>query len=151
MQADEDQQREHLLKEITSGREYNSRWGCQNFWIAQAQGWVALVASFGSGIAAAYAHTPRIIVAIIAAVPGALILLDRNFAFARRAQWHWLLEDKVRELEHALKYQKAEISETSKRYASLMTKMEESFPITAPVVSLEPTPKDQPKPPSDDQ
>jgi len=150
MQADEDQQREHLLNEITTQKEHDCRWAMQTFSFAQVQGWVAVVASFGSAIAAT-AHAPRIIVAIIAAVPGAVILLDRNFAFARRAQWHWLLEDKVRELEHALKYQKAEISETSKRYASLMTKMEESFPITAPVVSLEPTPKDQPKPPSDDQ
>src|SRR5260370_2809366 len=115
VQPDENQQRESLLKEIISRKNLDLRWGDENFAIAQVRGWITIIASFGSAIAAA-AKGPSIAVAITAAIPGTVILIDRNFAFVRRAKWHWLSYHKLLGLEHELKYQGAQVSDISKRY-----------------------------------
>jgi hypothetical protein len=147
MPADGDKLRESLLKEMTQLKNRDERWGGRNFIIAQIQGWITIVASFGSAIAAA-AKAPSIAVAIIAAVPGTVILIDRNFGFMRRAQWHWLEAAKLLQLEHALNYQGAKVDEISKRYTSLRADMEEKFPITGPDLSPKRTTDDESKPQS---
>jgi hypothetical protein len=138
---DENQQRESLLNEINSRKALNLRWGDQNFVTSQVQGWITILASFGSAIAAA-AKANSVAVAIIAAIPGTVILIDRNFGFARRAQWHWESYYKLLELEHELKYNGAQVSDISKRYISLRTEMSQKFPITPPDRPVE---SDKPK------
>jgi hypothetical protein len=78
-------------------------WGDQCFITSQVLGWLVVVASFGSAIAAA-SHAPALVVAIAAAIPGTVILIDQRFDFARQAQWHWMQENEIRELEHALSF-----------------------------------------------
>jgi hypothetical protein len=116
---------------------YDRLWGERSFLMSQVQGWLVVVASFGSAIAAA-GGAPGIYVAIAAAIPGTVILIDRNFGFTRRAQWHWLQESKLRELEHALKYQGAKVADVSKKYATLRTDMEKIFPLAAPDIARRP-------------
>jgi hypothetical protein len=128
-ESDESQKREELLREITTRIKQNHFWGAAGYNVSQLQGWLTVVASFGSAIAAA-AKAPSIIVAIAAAIPGTVILMDRNFGFARRAQWHWSSANKLLELVHALKYQGGKVCEISKKYTALRQEMEEKFPIT---------------------
>jgi hypothetical protein len=142
-ESDESQEREQLLNEIVTRMKRDRFFGRVTFNAAQLQGWLTVVASFGSAIAAA-AGARGLVVAVAAAIPGTVILIDRNFGFARRAQWHWSSQGKLRELEHALKFQGAKVADISKKYTALRIEMDEKFPFTP--TNLPHPQKDEPNP-----
>jgi hypothetical protein len=118
-----------LLDEMSLRRTSDRLWGDQCFITSQVLGWLVVVASFGSAIAAA-SHAPALVVAIAAAIPGTVILIDQRFDFARQAQWHWMQENEIRELEHALSFQGAKVADISRKYTALLKEMERKFTIS---------------------
>jgi hypothetical protein len=126
-QSDENQKRASLLNQIVLRKKEDLRLGNRNYVVAQIQGWLTVVASFGSAIAAA-AKAPSIAVAIIAAIPGTVILIDRNFGFGRRAKWYWEEYEKLYQLELALTYEGAQVSDISKRYGEIKAEMTAKWP-----------------------
>jgi hypothetical protein len=70
-EADELQKRNELLLEMMQRRRFDKGCAELSFWVSQAVSWLAVVASFGSGIAVVAQKLPPLVTALIAAIPGA--------------------------------------------------------------------------------
>ena len=71
---------------------------------------------------------PAWIVAIVAAIPGVVIIVDRSFSFAARGRWHDLLYTNTCALARALKYEGAAENEISQKFSELLKTFEENYP-----------------------
>jgi hypothetical protein len=116
-----------LIDDLENRFHYDSTWGSRNFCIAQTFVWLGVGSSFGSSIAAAL-KAPPWIVAIAAAVPGIVIIVDRSFSFAARGRWHDLLSTNIGALARALKYEGAAEKEISQKFSELLKASEKSYP-----------------------
>lgn len=117
-----------LAQLIATRRANDAKWAQRNFMVAQTFMWLAIIASFGTAIASATAKVSPIVIAIFTAIPGTVILIDKSFSFARRAQWHYLMRAKLEQFENALRFEGASVDATSKSLSSLVIEMEQAFP-----------------------
>jgi hypothetical protein len=116
-----------LLDDLENRLHYDSTWKLRNFVIAATFLWLGVGGSFGSSIAAAF-KAPAWIVAITAAIPGVVIIVDRTFSFAARGRWHDLLYTNIDALARALKYEDAAEKEISQKFSELLKASQESYP-----------------------
>ena len=117
-----------LAHKISTRLTKEAIWARRNFYIAQLFVWLAIISSFGTAIASATNKVPSIIIALLAAIPGTIILIDKNFSFARRAQWHYVMRAKLEQLENSLRFESATPEATSKAYSSITIEMEQTYP-----------------------
>lgn len=127
----EDMTKQDLLSEITEHRIYDEKWGKADFTWAQSITWAAILASFGSAIASATGDAPPFALALFAAIPGTVIVIEKSFVFARKAQWHWTMGVRLQKLENALKFEDAKVDETSRQLSELRIEMWEKWPGTS--------------------
>ena len=120
--------RQDLGTEIDQQIHIAKTWASKNFLIAQTFTWLAVLASFGSAIAAATEKVNSILLAIFAAVPGTVILIDKSFSFARRASWYYMKRAKVQQLRNSLSFEGAQTADVSQKFSELTIKLEEEFP-----------------------
>ena len=103
-----------LIATISARRQKDERWAKRNFLLSQLFVWSAILASFGSAILSATGSVNRIVVAIFAAIPGTVIVIERSFSFSRRANWHHIMRARLLQLENSVKYEGACIESVSK-------------------------------------
>jgi hypothetical protein len=68
------------------------------------------------------------VIAIFAAIPGTVIVIERSFSFARRADWHHIMRAQLLQLENSAKYEGASMESVSKAFAELFLEMERKYP-----------------------
>jgi hypothetical protein len=119
---------QELAEKIAARRTQDNHWGVQCFIIAQIFLWLAIMASFGAAIASATGSVSPIIIAVLAAIPGTVIVIDRSFSFARRSSWHHLMRARLEQLENALRYEGASVESVSKALGELFLEMEPRYP-----------------------
>lgn len=90
--------------------------------------WVSILASFTSSILiAAGVNWDRIVVAIIAGIPGLVILIEKSFDFAKRASWGALYKVELEQLKYDLIFERVEPYDVSKRLVEIEAKYEIEF------------------------
>jgi hypothetical protein len=113
-----------IEKEIKRRRTYES-W---DFKLAHFFLWLSILASFGASIiVAADVAIDKIAVAIIAGIPGLIILIDKSFDFAKRAVWGAMYRIELEELKDELVFKKTEPYAASKKFRDIKRKNEFSY------------------------
>ena len=126
------EQRAELQKRLVEYRLRNEKWGRISFYIAQAFAWLVVLGSFAASVLSAGLVLNRIGLAVVAAIPGIVIVVDRTFAFARRAQWHNVLGARVERIENSLRFEGKSVHDASKELSGLLEAMHELYPLTIP-------------------
>jgi hypothetical protein len=117
-----------LLSYFEAEQKSNRVWWLVNFVVAQTSYWVAIASSFGSAIAISIDNLPKIFIAVLAAIPGVVILVESTFRYSQRADWHSLYSQKLRGLIRQLKFEVNKIEEISKNLSDLEAEMEGRTP-----------------------
>lgn len=125
---DEEQKRTALLSKIQTRQTYDDKWARVDFMLAQLFVWLAILSSFLTAILAVADVVPKLVLAMLAAIPGAVILVDKSFSFARRARWHWDMVAKLDQFSNQLQFEDAKVEEVSKRLGEFRFEMEAKFP-----------------------
>jgi hypothetical protein len=121
-------EKKELIKTISDRRQQDERWSKSYFFWSQVLLWFAILASFGSAIASATKSVPSILVAIFAAIPGTIIVVERSFSFSHRASWHRIMRARLLMLENSLRYEGASIESVSKAFGELFLEMHPKYP-----------------------
>jgi hypothetical protein len=119
---------QELAEKIAARRRFDERWGAFNFGVAQILLWIAVLGSFGVGIASATSTISPILIGVLAAIPGAVIVIDSTFSFARRSNWHHMMRARLDLLENSLRYEGASVESVSKALGELSIEMETRYP-----------------------
>lgn len=73
-----DETRQELLARLRKRRAFDEKWATTNFVASQVFTGVSIFASFGSVIVAAASIASPIVVALLAAIPGTVIVIDQS-------------------------------------------------------------------------
>ncbi len=135
-----DDSQKELLNRLRARRALDDRWQLWNFIFYQIVLGISIIASFISAIVAASNLVSPIIVAILAALPGTVIVIDRGFMFSSRWRWHNTMSTKLLALEQRLLFD-AETSakEISEEMTDLLIKMETAYPVGGSVEGAVPS------------
>ena len=120
--------REKLLSELHERIKFDNRHAWRHLRLAVFWTWVAIVGSLGASLLAALDIMPPWAMAILAAIPGIVIVITQRFSFFRRSRWHCMVETHLRRLVRALEYEDATPSEVSKQFSDLMLDSEPQYP-----------------------
>lgn len=117
--------REELLNEIRKRKKYEG-W---DFKLAHFFLWLSIFASFSSAIiiAAGDIDIPKIIVAIIAGIPGLVVVIDKSFDFARRTAWDTMYKLDMQELQDDLNFGKVDTYTAAKKLREISRRHEAAF------------------------
>lgn len=136
---DNERMRSELIKKIATRIDHDERWARLDFLCAQIFVWLTILASFFTAILAAAEAVPPLLLAFLAAIPGTVIVIEKSFAFSRRARWHWAMVAALEEYKSKLEFQNADVAEVAKLFGEFRKVMEDSFPILYADVSLSTT------------
>src|SRR5688572_3345509 len=89
-----------LESDLRKGVVYHLWWGRFDFLVSQLILWTGIVSSFLSALVAAgtVEFETKWLGPAIAALPGALILIDRSFKYGARSAWHSMYRVRLRGL-----------------------------------------------------
>lgn len=141
---DNEEKRSELVKKIAARIDHDERWAKLDFLCAQIFVWLTILASFFTAILAAAEAVSPLLLAFLAAIPGTVIVIEKSFAFSRRARWHWTMVATLEEYKNKLEFQSADVGEVSKLLSEFRKAMEESFPILYADVSVSATASTKP-------
>ncbi len=127
---DDTERRTALIEKLAARHEHDNRWAARDFMTAQLFLWTAVISSFATAILAAGADPsmPKLLVPTLAAIPGAVIVIDKSFSFSRRASWHWEMAVKIDQLLNRAQFEGAKVEDISKDLGELRIAMEQKFP-----------------------
>jgi hypothetical protein len=95
---------------------------------AQLLVWIAILGSFGTAVASATELCPPLIIALCAAIPGTVIVIDKTLSFASRARlYHWMRAE-VECLKNGLQFQDVTTKDTVTAYNAIIREMTQRFP-----------------------
>lgn len=117
-----------LLAKIDARRTYYRQWGCANLWFTQSLIIVGVLSSLASTIAIASGRIPTVIAAILAGIPGCVIVIERSFNFMRQSRWHYLLAAELESLMNALEHEGKTVEAISIEFSRIMLEYERSAP-----------------------
>ena len=122
-------QPESLLQELEADIIHHEKWEGRDFGWAQVFVWIGIVTSIVASLHAAGAFTiDKIYGAVIAAIPGAVLVIDKTFKFAARASWHALYRASLKALFRRLRDESAPVGTVSAERSKLEVEMERMFP-----------------------
>ena len=116
-----------LMRELEDRGQYTKTWAKLNFAIAHVLFMLAIVASFGTTLIATTTAS-RVAVALLAAIPGLVILIDRAFSFGRRADWFYQYDNEIAALIRQLRDQDGDPAKVSQQLTATAKEMERLFP-----------------------
>lgn len=116
---------EELQNEIRKRKKYEG-W---DFKLAHFFLWLSIFASFSSAIiiAAGNIEIPKIAIAIIAGIPGLVVVIEKSFDFARRTAWDTMFRIELQELQDDVVFGKIDHHTASKKLREICRKHETSF------------------------
>lgn len=134
MAEDQDQLRRELAKKFSERMRKAGRWARTDFMLAQVFTWLAILASFLSAILTAgeTLKDNKLLLALLTAIPGTVIVIEKSFGFAKRARWHWEFEAALDKLHTQLTFGKKPIEQAAQEYGDLRVSMEVTFPAGGP-------------------
>jgi hypothetical protein len=121
---------QELLKEIEKSIKHRRKYELMDFRLAHIFLWASLIASFASSIIIAsglQTEKNKIFIAIIAGIPGLIILVDKTFDFATRAVWGATFRIELEELKDKLSFKKIDPYDASKEYRELSKRYELAY------------------------
>jgi hypothetical protein len=139
--------KEELARLIKKRIVHDKFWAAVNFGYANILAWLVVLSSFGSAICAA-AKAPAIYTAILAAIPGCVIVLARNLNFMPLSRWHHKLAARLQALERSLEFENKTVEEISREFSKVMVEFENNSPVVNVGGLLEHSDKDDKKPTS---
>lgn len=126
---DEDRKRTLLIDKIRARQKLDNKWGKFDFILAQLFVWLAILASFLTAIlTAADQVQEKLVLALLTAIPGTVIVIEKSFSFARRARWHWEMIARLEQFSNQLEFECSKVEEVSKRLGEFRFDMEKKFP-----------------------
>ncbi len=126
--SDDKESRDQLASKISRRLVQDDRWARLDFSLAQLFLWLAILASFVSAALAAADTIPKLWLALLAAIPGTVIVVDKSFSFAKRARWHWEMSSRLERLLLKLQFEGKSVAEVAAEYGDLRVEMEDKFP-----------------------
>ncbi len=128
-----DEMRNQLEQRLRSRRAFDKKWASRYFAASQVIVGASIFARFGSAAAAALAsdHVSKFLVALLAVIPGTVIIIDQSCRFADRWRWHNTVATRYSSLEDKLKFQSCGPEEVSREMNEFLEEMEKTFPIGA--------------------
>ena len=119
-----------LLDEIEQDIDHHTKWEGRDFSSAQIFLWIGIVASVAASLhaAGAFAIDNKLCGAVLAAIPGVVLIIDKTFKFAARASWHALYRASLKSLFRKLRNESAPINTVSAERSKLEFEMEKMFP-----------------------
>ena len=121
-----------LLAKLSSRKNFHARWALRDFLVAQVFVWLAIGGSFVASILSTIKESIHpAVLATVAAIPAAVILIDRSFSFAKRAKWHYMFEAELERLANAVEFEGKDVAAVAHSFGELRVQMERSFPSLA--------------------
>jgi hypothetical protein len=121
---------QELQKEIEKSIKHRRTYELMDFRLAHIFLWASIIASFASSIIIAsglQTEKNKIFIAIIAGIPGLIILIDKTFDFATRAVWGATFRIELEELKDKLVFKKIEPYDASTEYRELSKRYELAY------------------------
>lgn len=75
-----EQKRTELIDKITTRIGYDEKWARSDFFCAQIFVWLTILASFFAAILTAAQAASALFLALLAAIPGTMIVIEKSFA-----------------------------------------------------------------------
>ncbi len=123
-----EEKRTELLDRLRKRRAFDDKWATTNFVLSQVFIGTSILASFGSAIVAAANIASPIVVAVLAAIPGTAIVIDRSFLFGARWRWHCAVSTRYTALEQELLFEGGTVEQVSETMSEFLSDMEERYP-----------------------
>jgi hypothetical protein len=115
---------DEIDKEIKKRIKY-TRW---DFNLAHMLIWVSIFASFGSSlIIASKSKIPPIYIAIVAGIPGLVVVVEKSFDFARRSGWDIMYKIELQELKNEIDFGKISPYKAARKFQEIIRRNEASF------------------------
>lgn len=111
------------LNEVANRTKRNAR---QNHYAAFIVAILMASSSVAATILAALGET-KILTAIFAAIPVAMIAINSTFHFERKSAWHWRKNKRIEALVRSLKYEDAKPDTVSKQFSEIEKEMDEEW------------------------
>ena len=113
-----------LRKEIEQLLKQRKTYITMDFSLAHLFLWASILASFASSIIiASEANLNRLVIAIIAGVPGLIILIEKSFDFSKRAMWGAMYKIELEKLRYDLVFGKNDPYKISSRLIEIQKKI----------------------------
>jgi|GEM_PF-3477738 len=123
-----DEAEKALLERIRAELAANHRgeaWACAGAHLCL---WLSILASFGAAIVATMESAPRLLVAILAAIPGTAIVFERTSMLTARWRWHCAAQTRLQAFERQLLYEGANARQVSEELSDYWVRMQEKYP-----------------------
>lgn len=118
----------NLLKEIDREIKIRKRYESMDFSLAHLFVWLSILASFSASIfIASKSEVDKFLLAIIAGIPGVIVVIDRSFDFAKRSAWGGMYRLELEELKDKILLTDIDPYEASKEFRQLKRKNSSSF------------------------
>ncbi|MBA5689161.1 hypothetical protein [Rugamonas apoptosis] len=114
---------------------HHKKWEGRDFTWAQVFVWGGIIASgtssiYGSGIT----EMGHFFAAVVGAIPGVLIVVDKTFKFSARASWHARYRAALNSLFRKLRDENSPVPPISQALSKLESEMERDFPPMDPEI-----------------
>jgi len=117
-----------LLGRLRRRIAFDHRAAVCNFILGQIFVGTSILASFGAAIVAAANFASPIQVALLASIPGTVIIINQSFRFTDRWRWHCVVETRFMALEHKLVFENGNVEEVSRGMFDFLEEMEKKYP-----------------------
>lgn len=119
-----------LINEIQLAVKHRRTYEVMDFRLAHIFLWMSLIASFASSIiiaAGLQTENNKILIAILAGIPGLVILIDKTFDFATRSVWGATFRIELQELKDELVFKKIEPYDAAKKFREISKRYELAY------------------------
>lgn len=92
--------------------------------------WISILTSFIATISIAFqpnTHTPFLLIAILAGIPGLMIAIDKAFEFGKRASWGTSFEIELQKILDEIELTNTDTHELAKKYRELRKTFESNY------------------------
>lgn len=123
------QQPKTLAEEIELDIDHHRKWEATDLNLAQIFIGIGILSSIASAVVATNKfNVDEFYGVILAAIPGAVLVVDRTFKFSGRAAWHALYKASLKSLFRRLRDENADVKLISSERSKLEMQMEKMFP-----------------------
>lgn len=110
---------ETLLDELCKAAKQTRTYGWRNYFFANIVAAVAVIGSISATILAALGNNHRVLTAVFAAIPAAVLAVNTTFNFERKAIWHWRTTKRFEGLIRKLRYEGTPEDQVSKEFSEI--------------------------------
>lgn len=123
-----------LISEIIQDIDHHKKWEGRDFSWAQIFVWIGIIASVAASLNATgvLPITDKLYSAVLAVIPGAVLIVEKTFRFSARASWHALYRASLNGLYRKMRDEGISSGIVSVERSKLEFEMEKMFPTLDP-------------------